>query len=293
MKYVVIGGSGFIGQHIINEIASHDSNYSIINIDINNPPRGNNNIVSKFYRSNICQDNISRFIRDVDVVFLLAGEINVQESISDPVLYNNTNVNGVLKVLEQCRLNGVRRLIFSSSASVYGNTLKTPITEDVPVAPLSPYALQKHIGEQYCQLYSNIYNLDTICLRYFNVYGENNRKNNTYSSVINIFTKLKEQNLPLTIYGTGQQQRDFVWVQDVARANFYAGQCNTFKGGDIINIGTQRGTSIIELAKLYNHPINFLPQRIEPKNSIADITKAKKILNWSPTCNIKEWLISL
>ena len=290
MKYVVIGGSGFIGSNIIQEIALYKSYKSIINIDCTSTTMFDDRVT--FHQADICKDDISTPLKDADAVFLLAAKIQVQESIDNPLLYNTNNVSGLLNVLEQCRLNGVRRVIFSSSASVYGNTTKLPIKETTPVSPLSPYALQKYIGENYCQLYSNIYDLETVCLRYFNVYGKNMPDTGSYSSVISVFNRLKMRNKPLTVYGTGEQRRDFVYVRDVARANILAGTSAAVGGGDIINIGTQISTSVIELAKTYNQPIDFLPERLEPKDSIADITRAKALLDWKPSSNIKEWLIS-
>jgi len=290
MKYVVIGGSGFIGSNIIQEIALYKSYKSIINIDCVPTTMFDDRVT--FHQADICKDDISAPLKDADAVFLLAAKIQVQESIDNPLSYNTNNVSGLLNVLEQCRLNGVRRVIFSSSASVYGNTTKLPIKETTPVSPLSPYALQKYIGENYCQLYSNIYDLETVCLRYFNVYGKNMPDTGSYSSVISVFNRLKMRNKPLTVYGTGEQRRDFVYVRDVARANILAGTSAAVGGGDIINIGTQISTSVIELAKTYNQPIDFLPERLEPKDSIADITRAKALLDWKPSSNIKEWLIS-
>ena len=290
MKYVVIGGSGFIGSNIIQEIALYKSYKSIINIDCTPTTMFDDRVT--FHQGDICKDDISASLKDADAVFLLAAKIQVQESIDNPLFYNTNNVSGLLNVLEQCRLNGVRRVIFSSSASVYGNTTKLPIKETTPVSPLSPYALQKYIGENYCQLYSNIYDLETVCLRYFNVYGKNMPDTGSYSSVISVFNRLKMRNKPLTVYGTGEQRRDFVYVRDVARANILAGTSAAVGGGDIINIGTQISTSVIELAKTYKQPIDFLPERLEPKNSIADITRAKALLDWKPSSNITEWLIN-
>ena len=290
MKYVVIGGSGFIGSNIIQEIALYKSYKSIINIDCTPTTMFDDRVT--FHQADICKDDISASLKDADAVFLLAAKIQVQESIDNPLFYNTNNVSGLLNVLEQCRLNGVRRVIFSSSASVYGNTTKLPIKETTPVSPLSPYALQKYIGENYCQLYSNIYDLETVCLRYFNVYGKNMPDTGSYSSVISVFNGLKMRNKPLTVYGTGEQRRDFVYVRDVARANILAGTSAAVGGGDIINIGTQISTSVIELAKTYKQPIDFLPERLEPKNSIADITRAKALLDWKPSSNITEWLIN-
>ena len=290
MKYVVIGGSGFIGSNIIQEIALYKSYKSIINIDCTPTTMFDDRVT--YHQADICKDDISTSLKDADAVFLLAAKIQVQESIDNPLFYNTNNVSGLLNVLEQCRLNGVRRVIFSSSASVYGNTTKLPIKETTSVSPLSPYALQKYIGENYCQLYSNIYDLETVCLRYFNVYGKNMPDTGSYSSVISVFNRLKMRNKPLTVYGTGEQRRDFVYVRDVARANILAGTSVAVGGGDIINIGTQISTSVIELAKTYNQSIDFLPERLEPKDSIADITRAKALLDWKPSSNIKEWLIS-
>ena len=214
----------------------------------------------------------------------------MQPSIEHPIEFNETNVTGPRSLLELCREAGFRRFFFSSSSSVYGDTTEFPTPETAPTGPMSPYGLQKLIGEQYCQLYAQIHNIETVCLRYFNVYGEDAPTTGAYCLVIGSFIRLKADGKPLTIYGNGGQKRDFTYVQDVVQANILASESDKVGKGEAINIGNGDNRSIQQIADVYGGPFEYLPKRLEPFQTLADNNKAKELLGWNPTGNVEEWL---
>ena len=228
--------------------------------------------------------------QDIDVVFHLAAFPRVEPSIDDPIRAHRINVNGTLNVLKACVDYDVKRLVFTSSSAVYGEA-KTPTTEDHPTNPMSPYALNKLIGEQYCKLFSDIYNLQTVCLRYSNAYGENQPTEGPYCNVMGIFQQQKMESKPMTIVGDGEQRRDFIHVDDIAEANLQAAFTNKISFlGDIFNIGYGENYSVNEIAEWMGGETTNIPPRIEPKETLLNSDKFKNIFNWKPITNLKEWL---
>ena len=220
----------------------------------------------------------------------MAARARVQPSIENPILYNATNVEGTLNMLEYARKANARRFVFTSSSSLYGDTETFPTPETLQPNPLSPYGLQKLIGEQYCQLYSRIHDMDTVCLRYFNVYGEGAPTKGAYCLVMGIFIQQALEGKNLTIYGDGQQRRDFTYVGDVVNANILASKCSKKLSGEAFNIGNGDNRSVQEIADVFKLPCDYLPARLEPKQTLADNSKAKEVLGWTPTGNVTEWL---
>mgnify|MGYP003628828464 CR=1 FL=1 len=288
MKYAVTGGSGFIGKHLVNELVG--LGHEVIVLDIQGRFSGD----FKFIDADISQPNdyekIQKALHGVDTVFHLAAKARVQPSIDHPILFDKVNVSGTLAMLELSRIAKVRRFILSSSSSVYGDTTIFPTPEAAPTEPMSPYGLQKLIGEEYCQLYSRIHDIETVCLRYFNVYGENAPTEGAYCLVIGAFMRCKAEGRPLTIYGTGQQRRDFTYVQDVARANFLAAHSDKVGAGEVINVGNGESRSVQQIANIFGEPFEYLPARLEPFETLANIDKAKELLGWSPTGDVEKWV---
>ena len=229
MKYAVTGGLGFIGSHlvekllkrghevlIIDNLGSHETKHRV--------ERGYVKQLKEIGKLKFLEEDVSK-IKDysifngTDTIFHLAALPRVQPSIIDPIKYHNTNVNGTLNMLIASVKSEIRRFVFSSSSSVYGEANTIPTPESSALVPKSPYALHKIIGEQYCQLFESIYGLSTVSLRYFNVYGERQPLSGDYSLVMGIFADQILKNKPLTINGDGEQKRDFVYVGDVAEAN--------------------------------------------------------------------------
>ena len=288
MKHLVTGGGGFIGSHLVKALINEDNEVVVIDKE------GRFSDDYEFIYADISKEDynlkILEALKGVDTVFHLAAKARVQPSIEHPIEFNETNVTGTLTLLELCREAGVRRFVFSSSSSVYGDTTTFPTPETAPTGPMSPYGLQKLIGEQYCQLYAQIHDIETVSLRYFNVYGEDAPTTGAYCLVMGTFTRLKSEGKPLIIYGNGEQRRDFTYVQDVVQANILASKSDKVGKGEVINIGNGDNRSIQQIADVFGGPFDYLPKRLEPFQTLADNNKAKELLSWNPTGNVEEWL---
>ena len=289
-KVIVTGGAGFIGSHLVDSLIKQ--NIKVIILD-NCSTGKTKNINPKACYMNldittIDSKSLLNEETDIDTIFHLAAKTTVQESIDKPKYYNRINVGGTLNILELAKNLNVKRVIFSSSSSVYGNA-KTPTSETHPLNPLSPYALNKLIGEQYCKLYSEVYNIDTVCLRYFNVYGD--RMNNEgYKLVFPIFKEQMLNNKPLTINNDGEQRRDFIHVNDIVKANILvAKHSNNFKG-DIYNVGNGENYSINEIADMFGGKKQYGNKVIEPFETLAEIAKIDLDLDFKPKDILKEWI---
>lgn len=302
MKHIVTGGAGFIGSHLVKKLVEQGD--EVVVIDNHSSSGGellNDNALKQSVKTISgdisyikCQtglhDKLTSAFEGADTVFHLAARARVQPSIENPILYNATNVEGTLNMLEYARKANARRFVFTSSSSLYGDTETFPTPETLQPNPLSPYGLQKLIGEQYCQLYSRIHDMDTVCLRYFNVYGEGAPTKGAYCLVMGIFIQQALEGKNLTIYGDGQQRRDFTYVGDVVNANILASKCSKKLSGEAFNIGNGDNRSVQEIADVFKLPCDYLPARLEPKQTLADNSKAKEVLGWTPTGNVTEWL---
>lgn len=292
-KVIVTGGAGFIGSHIVDALI--DLNYEVHIID--NLIAGKKENVNPRAFLHILdireKEKLLEIFKDTEYVFHEAALPQVQFSIENPIESNDVNVNGLLNILEVCKISKVKKLIFASSCAVYGDQEILPLIETMKLNPLSPYAVQKYIGEIYCKLYSEIYNLKTVCLRYFNVYGERQSVNGSYPLVIARFLDLKRDGRSLTITGDGNNTRDYINVTDVVEANILAMESMNVGKGEIINIGTGRQFSVNEIARLIGGEVVYIEKRIEPRAIQADYTKAKDLLNWSPKISIEDGLQKL
>lgn len=290
-RMAVIGGAGFIGSHITDKLI--EQGYEAIVIDnLSTGKIENVNLKAKFYKLDITEDSdiIKVLLEGIDTVFLTAAMARVQPSIIDPVTFNKVNVEGTLKVLMACKAANVRRVVYSASSSVYGDTTVFPTPEGVKAQPLSPYGLQKYIGEQYCTLFSAIYGLDTVSLRYFNVYGSRMPLEGAYRTVVSIFGEQYKNDKPLTITNNGNQRRDFTYVGDVVNANILAGEYPEPLKGDVFNIGNGKNYSVNEIADMFGREKVYNESRIEPLITLADNKKAKLYLKWEPTGDIVKWI---
>ena len=289
-KAIVTGGAGFIGSHLVDELIKQGVEVTILD-NLSTGKKENINPKAEFIECDIFKDTYGDLIfllNGADTVFHLAAKTTVQESIEKPSLYNNINVVGTLNLLEAAAAMKVKRFIFSSSSSVYGNA-KVPTSEDHPLNPISPYALNKLIGEQYCKLYSEIYNIDTVCLRYFNVYGD--RMNNEgYKLVFPIFKEQILNNKPLTINNNGEQRRDFIHVNDVVRANILVAKHSNNFNGDIYNVGNGKSYSINEIADMFGGKKQYGNKVIEPFETLAETAKIDLDLNFQPKKDLRQWI---
>ena len=288
-KVIVTGGAGFIGSNLVDELIKQEIEVIVLD-NLSTGKQENINPRAVFYQCDVSRMPMNTFdylFKDVDTVFHLAATPQVQYSIENPT--DNNNLYSLINMLEVSRILGVKRFVFSSSSAVYGNPKYTPINEDHPINPLSPYALHKLIGEQYCKLYSDIYNLDTVCLRYFNVYGNRMPKEGAYKSVISVF-KEQYNKQSLNIVNDGEQKRDFIHVNDVIQANILATTSTKNHKGDIFNVGTGQAYTVNEIADMFGGNKKYGEKRIEPKNSIADNAKIRLDLDWEPKNELKTWI---
>ncbi len=282
MKAVITGGAGFIGSHLVDALVEKGFDVHVVD-DLSGGKKGNVNVKATLHVASICDfDALREVMKGGDYCFHLAALPRVQYSIEHPRETSEVNVTGTLNVLLAAKDAKVKRVIYSASSSAYGDTDAMPLTENMPANPISPYALQKYIGELNCRLFSVIYGLSTVSLRYFNVYGSRQDPTGPYALVIGRFLLLKKQGKPLSITGDGTQTRDFTHVRDVVRANLLAMESKNVGKGEVMNIGAGNNRSINEIAKYIGGPVEYIERRIEPHDTLADITRAKELLGWEP-----------
>ena len=290
MRLLVTGGAGFIGSNLVDELVKLGHKVVVID-NLSGGKRENVNSKAKFYRADVTNmKQIKPIFRGVDYVFHLAALPRVQFSIEHPLESDAANVRGTLNVLVAAAAAGVKRVIYSASSSAYGDQKIMPLRENFLANPKSPYGLQKYIGELYCKTWSEVYGLPTVCLRYFNVYGHRQNHEGAYALVIAKFLKQKSSGQPMTITGDGKHTRDFTNVKDVVRANILAMRSGKVGKGEVINIGAGNNQSVLHVARLIGGPIKFIPARLEPRDTLADTSKAKKLLGWQPKTKLADWL---
>lgn len=291
---VVTGGAGFIGSHVVDALVARGCRVRVVDVFANGT-RDHLHSAAELYEVDICDvSGMTQVCAGADVVFHLAAIPSVPYSIEHPRKTHDVNVTGTVTVLEAARQAGVRRVVFSSSAAVYGNEGTLPIAEDVPTVPNTPYGLHKLIGEQYCRFYAQQYGVQTVSLRYFNVFGARQDPAGPYAGVIGVFIRQLQEGKQLTIAGDGTQTRDFVDVRDVARANVEAAFSEGVGNGEAINIGSGISHSVNDIAYLFsNGPYAYMPERTEIKHSQADIRQAATLLAWEPSIAFEEGIKEL
>ncbi|MFH1583385.1 MAG: NAD-dependent epimerase/dehydratase family protein [Candidatus Falkowbacteria bacterium] len=289
-KCLVTGGAGFIGSNLVDELINQRHEVVVID-NLATGKKENLNAKAKFIEADIRDlEKIKPLFSSIDYIFHLAAFPRVQPSIEDPATANDINLNGTLNVLIAARDAKVKKVIYSASSSAYGDQEKMPLTEDMPAHALSPYGLQKYVGELYCRLFSDIYGLPTVSLRYFNVYGRRQALEGAYSLVMGTFVNQRLNNQAMTITGDGNNRRDYTSVIDAVRANILAALSPKVGKGEVINIGRGSNYSVNELAAMIGGSTVHIEPRIEPKETLADNSLAKELLGWEPTVNLPEWL---
>ena len=286
MKVLVTGGAGFIGSNLVEELLK--KKYEVVCLDINKDGYWNDD--AENYVGDVCDLSItSSAMEGVDYVFHMAADVKIGECVENPIHCYHNNVVGTATALQAARLNGVKRFVFSSTSAIYKSGWRI-FSEGGPEEPLNPYSSSKKCGEDMCRIYSELYDLNTVCLRYFNVYGPRQHTEGQYSPVIGVFTRQKEENKPLTIVGDGEQTRDFVHVRDVAKANIsVAEKCSTT--AEVYNVGTGEEYSVQQIADMICPVQTHIEQRPgEIKYSRANVMKIEKETGWKPSIDLKGWL---
>jgi len=304
MKILVTGGAGFIGSHLVDTLIEQGhcviiidnlSTGKIKNINI----KKLNKTGGKFYNINICdKDQLNTiFVSEKPtIIFHLAAISSIARSIEDPLETHSSNVNGTLNIFDMARKYNIEKVIYASSASVYGEQKIPQVKETMISSPLSLYALHKSINEQYAQIYSRLFGMQFIGLRYFNVYGRRQSLQGEYTPVIPKFIEQKRQKKGLTIYGDGNQTRAFIHVSDVVRANIMAMESKQ-KSCDIFNVGTDKQTSIKKLAQIIGGRVSHTKinprSKFDIKYNYAHIGRIDNILGWRPKITIQQGIKQL
>tara|TARA_B100000029_G_scaffold485088_1_gene538021 strand:- start:93 stop:995 length:903 start_codon:yes stop_codon:yes gene_type:complete len=291
MKCIVTGGAGFIGSHLVDRLINEGHEVHVID-NLSTGKSENINEKAEWYLKDVSWNYDFSMFEGADVVFHLACLARVQPSIENPLEYHEKNVNGLVNVLEACRKYNVKRLVFSSSSSVYGDVEQKdlPTLEESPLNPMSPYALHKFIGEEYCKLYSELYGIETVSLRYFNVYGDRQPTEGAYCLVMGVFAQQRLNDEPMTIRGDGEQRRDFTYVGDVVDANMRVAFSETKWDGDVFNIGNGDNRSVNEIADMIGGDRVTVDPVVEPRETLSDNSLARTVFGWEPTGNLEKWI---
>ena len=298
MKVVITGGAGFIGYHTARLLLAHGHTVVVLD-DMSKAPMLDRlrSLGLEPVRVDVrVLEELKEAFRGADAVLHLAALINVEESARVPELYHEVNATGTLNVLKASVDAGVPKVVYASSAAVYGNPEKLPISEDHPTNPVSVYGATKLAGELYCRAFHEVFGLSVLILRYFNVYGPG--QSEEYAGVITRFSERLSRGEPPIIYGDGNQTRDFVHVRDVAAANELALEANVKFG--VYNIASGREVSILELAELMSRiagvnvqPVFAPPRPGDVRRSVADVSRAREELGFEPSVTLEEGLSDL
>lgn len=290
-RVIVTGGAGFVGATLLPLLAEQYKVEVVDTLITGARERLPEGALLHTVDVRDMQQLIPLF-KEAFAVVHLAALPKVEETIADPLYTHSVNVDGTLSVFEAARGAGVGRVVFASSAAVYGENEAVPLAESAQLTPKSPYGLHKQIGEEYATLYSSLFGMHITSLRFFNIYGPHFDPTGPYASVIGKFITTRAAGAPLPIVGDGAQTRDFVHVEDVARACLSA-LISDGGAGEVYNIGSGEETSVNTLAEIFAGDTVSLPARIEPSRSVADITRAKEELHWEPRIRLQEGITKL
>jgi len=297
-SYLVTGGAGFIGSHLAGELLRRGHRVRIAdNLITGNLTNLAEARSAEFLEGDLAEADVAeRAVDGMDYVLHQAAIPSVPRSVKDPVTSNRANITATLNVLVTAQHAGVKRLVYAASSSAYGNTGTLPKREDMPPNPLSPYALQKLVGEQYCQMFTRLYALETVCLRYFNVFGPRQDPGSPYSGVISVFAAALLSGRQPTIHGDGEQTRDFTYVANVVDGVLRACEAPD-AAGQVINVATGGRISLNDLLRVMNRlsgtqiqPVYGPPRAGDVHDSQADISKAAALLGYAPTVALADGL---
>jgi nucleoside-diphosphate-sugar epimerase len=296
--YLVTGGAGFIGSHLAEELLRRGERVRIVDSLVTGKRENLAHLgKAEFVHGDLADVDVARrAVQGVDYVLHQAAIPSVPRSVEDPITSNRANIDASLNVLVAARDAGVRRLVYAGSSSAYGNSATLPKVETMPTAPLSPYALQKLVAEQYCQMFTRLYGLETVTIRYFNVFGPRQDPSSPYSGVISLFISALVEGRRPTIHGDGEQTRDFTYVANVVDGVLRACQAPE-ASGEVINVATAGRISLNELFRTVRdltgagvEPIYSEPRAGDVRDSQADIGKARRLLGYEPTVGLADGL---
>ncbi|MDZ7336918.1 MAG: SDR family oxidoreductase [candidate division KSB1 bacterium] len=310
--YLITGGAGFIGSHLVEELLRRGEQVRVLD-NFSTGKRENLAQVLRALRDEgieaadhleVVEGDVRSYhivreaVEGVDFVLHQAALPSVPRSVKDPITTNEVNVVGTLNILNAAHQAGVRRIVYASSSSIYGDLETLPKTEDMLPKPLSPYAVSKLAGEKYCQVFTRLYGLETVCLRYFNVFGPRQDPFSQYSAVIPKFVRLMAQGERPTVYGDGTQSRDFTYVSNVVQANLLACSADAeYASGEVFNIAFGRRVTINELVRVINEllgtqveAVHAEPRLGDVRHSLANIGKARQYLGYEPEVDFAEGL---
>jgi nucleoside-diphosphate-sugar epimerase len=298
---LVTGGAGFIGSNLTEALLAQGHRVRVLD-NFSTGKKENLKFDEEYPSLEIIDGDIrdpgtcQKAMEEIDDVFHQAAFPSVQQSIEDPLTSNSVNVEGTLNILVAAREAGAKRLIYASSCAVYGDTPALPEGEELSPNPLSPYALQKYIGEEYCRLFFQLYGLETVSLRYFNIFGPKQDPASLYSAVIPRFIDALLDGRPPVVFGDGEQSRDFTFIDNVVQANLLAMTAG-FGHGEAVNIACGKETSLNQLIALLKKilgskvsPIYRGPVKGDVRHSLADIRKGRRLLNYDPQIGMEAGL---
>ncbi len=296
--YLVTGGAGFIGSHLSEELARRGETVRVVDSLITGKRANLAHVPNvEFIEGDLADVAVAtRAVRGVDYVLHQAALPSVPRSVEDPITSNRANIDASLNLLVAARDAGVKRVVYAGSSSAYGNSATMPKVETMPTGPLSPYALQKLVAEQYCQMFTRLYGLETVTIRYFNVFGPRQDPSSPYSGVISLFIKALFENQRPKIYGDGEQTRDFTYVANVVDGVLRACHAKD-ASGEVINVATNGRVSLNQLFTTLRtlvganvEPIYDKPRAGDVRDSQADINKAARLLGYKPLVTFEQGL---
>ena len=294
MISLVTGGCGFIGSHIVDRLVQLGHEVRVIDdLSAQENEEFYYNEKATYWKKDISKDDCSSYFNDVDYVFHLAARSRIQPTIKSPSECFEVNLVGTQRVLEWSRLNSVKRVIYSSTSSLYGQQNTIPFEPNMPADCLNPYSMSKWMGEQVCKLYNQMYSTPCIVLRYFNVFGPREPVRGVYAPVIGLFKRQHATGEEMTIVGDGLQRRDFTYIDDVVEANICSMNTNTSNVPyKVYNIGTGKNYSILEVAGMIGDRLKFIDKRpAEVRETLADISDTLSDLDWEPSSKSLEYFI--
>jgi UDP-glucose 4-epimerase len=298
MRALVTGGAGFIGSHVVDALVRRGDDVRVLD-DLSTGSSSNVAPGVELVEADVADfDGVAEAVKGAEVVFHLAAHRAVAQSVEQPLTTDTANVHGTLAVLKAASDAGVRRVVYSSSSSVYGGAVVVPTPESEPARPRSPYAVTKLTGELYCRVFSELYGLETVVLRYFNVFGPRQRPDSTYAAVIPLFVDALRRGVPATVHGDGRQSRAFVYVDDAVAANLAAASAPAAAAqGQAYNVAGRKSVDLLELLQTIAGVLGVeaKAEHVEPRpgdirHSFADLTLGERELGFSPAVDLEDGL---